>query len=69
MASSHWTTPTTAVPTNPCQWCGVLHYHQGICPRVKAIEYHGNGSIKRVEFHDPTENNARPDASDQPGGA
>lgn len=25
-------------------------YHGGPCPRVKAIEYHPNGAVKRVEF-------------------
>jgi len=33
----------------PCQWCGNVQ-HTGVCPRVKAIEYHPNGTIKRVEF-------------------
>jgi hypothetical protein len=39
--------------TNPapaCQWCGVIHL-TAKCPQVKAIEYHANGKIKRVEFH------------------
>lgn len=35
---------------NPCKWCGRLHLE--VCPRVKAIEYHENGTVKRVEFHD-----------------
>ena len=26
--------------------------HGGKCPKVKAIEYHPDGSVKRVEFHD-----------------
>lgn len=34
-----------------CSYCGM--YHPGIaCPRVKAIEYHANGTVKRVEFHE-----------------
>lgn len=38
-----------------CQWCSSptsATFHSGGCPRVKAIEYHSNGAIKRVEFHD-----------------
>ncbi len=31
-----------------CQWCG--HIHQGVCPLVKALEYHEDGTLKRVEF-------------------
>lgn len=36
----------------PCGYCGNHIQHIGVCPRVKAIEYHPNGSVKRVEFHD-----------------
>jgi hypothetical protein len=25
-------------------------YHPGKCPKVKSIEYHENGTIKKVEF-------------------
>lgn len=25
--------------------------HSGACPRVKAIEYHPDGAVKRVELH------------------
>jgi hypothetical protein len=32
-----------------CQWCGLMH--KATCPRVSAIEYHQDGTIKRVEFH------------------
>jgi hypothetical protein len=31
-----------------CRWCG--QYHGPKCPTVKAIEFHPDGSIKRVEF-------------------
>ena len=34
---------------NYCDHCGC--YHQGICSRIKAIEYYPNGMIKRVEYH------------------
>lgn len=33
-----------------CGHCG--GYHTGSCPRVKAIEYYANGTVKRVEYHD-----------------
>jgi hypothetical protein len=32
-----------------CGHCGNMHV--GTCWRVKAIEYHPNGTIKRVEYH------------------
>lgn len=32
-----------------CGYCGA--FHAGVCSRVKAIEYHENGMVKRVEFH------------------
>ncbi len=32
-----------------CPHCGMGH--SGTCPRIKAIEYHQDGTIKRVEFH------------------
>ena len=35
-----------------CPRCGGNHYLEK-CPQVKAIEYHENGSIKRVEFLEP----------------
>ena len=34
--------------TTKCPYC--TNHHEGICPMVKAIDYHPNGSIKRVEF-------------------
>jgi hypothetical protein len=33
-----------------CPYCGM--YHSGMCPRIKLIEYHPNGQIKRIEFYD-----------------
>lgn len=37
--------------TTPCWWCGTIH---GVtCPRVKALEYHPDGRVKRVEFFTP----------------
>ena len=32
-----------------CQWCG-CGPHIGKCPEVKSMEYHPDGTIKRVEF-------------------
>lgn len=34
----------------PCRWCGPNVLHYGLCPRVKSIEYHPTGYVKRVEF-------------------
>lgn len=34
---------------NNCPYCASVH--KGKCPLVKAIEYHENGAVKRVEFH------------------
>jgi hypothetical protein len=52
---SDWTSPPTSsagytTTWRACGWCGLIH--GGTCPRVKAIEYHPNGQIKRVEFHE-----------------
>ena len=33
-----------------CEHCG--YGHVGTCPKVKAIEYHPNGTVKRIEFHE-----------------
>lgn len=38
---------------NRCGYCGC--YHTGICSLVKALEYHPDGTLKRVEFHSPTQ--------------
>lgn len=35
-----------------CGHCGQWHVVGGICPRVKAIDYHPDGAVKRVEYHD-----------------
>lgn len=41
-------TNPTIEPDGKCRWCGA--YHEQMCPHVKAMEYHPDGSIKRVEF-------------------
>lgn len=33
-----------------CLYCG--NYHNGMCWRVKSIEYHENGAVRKVELHD-----------------
>lgn len=38
-----------------CEHCN--NSHSGPCPRVKAIEYHENGAVKRVEYTDQMANN------------
>ena len=32
-----------------CGHCGL--WHTGLCQRIKSIEYHENGTVKRVEYH------------------
>lgn len=49
MPSAYISVPTYASSgTAPCQHCGM--HHQGACPRVKAIEYYSDGTVKRVEY-------------------
>lgn len=36
-----------------CPYCGVTHFGNQLCPRVTAIEYYPDGSIKRVELDYP----------------
>lgn len=39
-----------------CPWCSsAMQYviHSGVCPKIKSIEYHPNGSVRQVEFRDP----------------
>ena len=43
---------TTATGMNPCPYCGITG-HLGRCTSIKAIEYHPDGTIKRVEFYAP----------------
>ena len=46
-----------------CAWCGGFHTQK--CPLVKAIEYHENGTTKRVEFYRQTI--SRSDSNDDYG--
>lgn len=45
-------TNATAVQSESCQWCGMIHGTK--CPLVKAIEYE-HGMVKRVEFFAPND--------------
>jgi hypothetical protein len=41
-----------------CQYCSgnsSLVWHPGVCPKIKGIEYWPNGTIKKVEFRDLTQ--------------
>lgn len=41
--------------TGACPYCSSAFQavmHGGACPKVNAIEYHQNGTVKRVEFKD-----------------
>jgi hypothetical protein len=31
---------------------GFFVYHTGPCPYIKSVEYHENGTIKKIEYHD-----------------
>lgn len=45
------TTDRPHVP--PCPYCGFAGHPPIRCPRLAAIEYHPDGTTKRVEFHKP----------------
>lgn len=34
-----------------CPHCGGMHFNGSTCPRISAIEYWPDGTIKRVEYH------------------
>jgi hypothetical protein len=36
----------TAVIPSACAYCGL--HHDTVCPRIQEIEYHPNGTLKRV---------------------
>lgn len=46
---------TTALrPAGACEWCSSERswvMHTGKCPKVAEIEYHRDGTVKRVRFH------------------
>ncbi|MDE2105621.1 MAG: hypothetical protein KGL39_50810 [Patescibacteria group bacterium] len=41
---------TNEAKNEPCRYCGAVHGLR--CPMVKAMEFHPDGSVKRVEFVD-----------------
>ena len=46
---------TTVVKQKGCPYCSsdsVQIYHHGKCPQVKSIEYHQDGTIKKIEFNE-----------------
>lgn len=43
---------TASGASSNCRYCGMLHPGP-MCPYVRAIEYHPDGSVKRVEFAEP----------------
>lgn len=45
----NWQWPSGQTITVGCPHCGGTH--PGQCWRIKSIEYHDNGSIKRIEYH------------------
>lgn len=48
-------TTTTVKPPNACPYCSSetqYVFHQGWCPKIKSIEYHPNGTIKKIELKD-----------------
>ena len=42
-------TSTTAETPGRCYYCGA--YHEGVCARVASIEYHPDGTVRKVTFH------------------
>ena len=36
-----------------CPYYDIIH--TGVCARVKSIDYHENGTVKKVEFHEPVD--------------
>jgi hypothetical protein len=39
---------TTQIADKACIHCGF--YHAGVCPYVDEVEYHEDGSVKRVKY-------------------
>lgn len=47
-----------------CGHCG--GWHEGICPRIKSVEYHSNGTVRRIEYHDTRDSAALPASPSSP---
>lgn len=41
---------STSVTMSSCKHCEMIH--GGVCPKIKAIEYYPDGSIRRVEYYE-----------------
>lgn len=53
---------TAIMPEGYCPLCSSKFsfiYHHGRCPQVKAKEYFPDGRLKRIEFCEPSQVNAR----------
>ena len=48
--ASQYRTSHIPVQYHSCSHCGSMH--AGQCPKVKAVEYHLDGTVKRVEYHE-----------------
>lgn len=44
---------STTAANGSCMHCGSGFPHQGTCPRIHAIEYYPDGTVKRVEYVQP----------------
>lgn len=53
-------TGRTKMPES-CPYCGSTDHRMTQCPRVKSVEYHPGGGVKKVELHDE-----KPEVSQQP---
>ena len=49
--STEWRNTGGNEPLQQCGHCGLMH--TGPCPRIKAIEYYPDGTVKRVEYREP----------------
>lgn len=46
-------------PPIACPYCSsdiTKVFHQGKCPKIKCIEYHPNGIVKKIEFYSDSQN-------------
>lgn len=42
--------PAEFYPPPRCAHCG--QWHDGVCSRVKSVEYYPNGTVKKIKYHD-----------------
>jgi hypothetical protein len=43
---------SSAILGGGCRYCGPNTFHSGICPRVEEIEYHNDGTVRRVKLRE-----------------